>query len=306
VPLVAQACASLAEAHHRGMVHRDVKPSNLLTTRNGLEHDFVKVLDFGLVKEEPGPEEALLTAPRTATGTPAYMAPELALGEPFDGRADVYALGCVLSWLVTGRLVFIYRDNFSRPLQAYLEQTGKAEAAPADARGAAERASRTGRIHSDWLNMMYPRLFLARQLLRDDGVIFISCDDNEVHHLRVLMNELFGEENFLATAIWQRVYAPKNTARHFSDDHDYIVVYGRNADIWAPTLLPRSEEAKARYENANKERFERLNHRIRGIPMTIVVDQAPACDWCGPAGSPRPPGIHSYCSSVSPPTMRSA
>jgi serine/threonine-protein kinase len=104
--LVAQACASLAEAHHRGMVHRDVKPSNLFTTRNGLDDDFVKVLDFGLVKGEPDPGSAQLTAPQTATGTPAYMAPELALGEPIDGRTDVYALGCVLTWLVTGRLVF--------------------------------------------------------------------------------------------------------------------------------------------------------------------------------------------------------
>jgi hypothetical protein len=104
--LAAQVCASLAEAHHRGLVHRDVKPSNLFTTRNGLEFDFVKVLDFGLVKEQLGRERTLLTAPETTTGTPAYMAPELALGDEVDGRVDVYALGCVLYWLVTGKLVF--------------------------------------------------------------------------------------------------------------------------------------------------------------------------------------------------------
>lgn len=104
--LVLQACASLAEAHHRGMVHRDIKPSNLFTTRMGLDVDFVKVLDFGLVKGDPGREQALLTAPETTTGTPAYMAPEVAMGDAVDGRADVYALGCVLYWLVTGKLVF--------------------------------------------------------------------------------------------------------------------------------------------------------------------------------------------------------
>jgi len=148
---------------------------------------------------------------------------------------------------------FIYRDDYSRPLQAYLEQTGQAEAAPADARGAAERASRTGRIHSDWLNMMYPRLFLARQLLRDDGVIFISCDDNEVHHLRVLMNELFGEENFVATVVWQKVFAPKNTARQFSSDHDYVLLYARNSVAWGPSLLPRGEAAEQRYKNPDDD-----------------------------------------------------
>jgi hypothetical protein len=105
--LVAQACASLAEAHHRGMVHRDVKPSNLFTTRQGLEFDFVKVLDFGIVKDRLGHESTTLTTPDTATGTPEYMAPEVAMGEEeIDGRVDVYALGCVLYWLVTGKPVF--------------------------------------------------------------------------------------------------------------------------------------------------------------------------------------------------------
>jgi adenine-specific DNA-methyltransferase len=148
---------------------------------------------------------------------------------------------------------FIYRDDYSRPLEAYLEQTGQKEARPADARDEAERAARTGRLHSDWLSMMYPRLFLARQLLRDDGVIFVSIDDNEVHHLRMLMNELFGEENFIATIIWQKVYAPKNTAKHFSEDHDYIVAYARNAERWRPVLLPRSDEALARYANSDND-----------------------------------------------------
>jgi adenine-specific DNA-methyltransferase len=145
---------------------------------------------------------------------------------------------------------FIYRDDYSEPLRAYLEKTGQV-----DAEGNVLRSNpeTRGRYHSDWLTMMYPRLFLARQLLREDGVIFVSIDDNEVHHLRMLMNEIFGEENFITTVIWQKVYAPKNTAKYFSEDHDYVVVYARNKEIWRPNLLPRTEEANARYENLDDD-----------------------------------------------------
>jgi serine/threonine-protein kinase len=109
VHLMLQACDSLAEAHARGLIHRDVKPSNLFTSRVGLTVDFIKVLDFGLVKAEPSGRgsDPMLTAPNVATGTPAFMAPEVALGEEApDCRVDVYALGCVLYWLLTGRWVF--------------------------------------------------------------------------------------------------------------------------------------------------------------------------------------------------------
>jgi serine/threonine-protein kinase len=109
VHLMIQACESLAEAHARGLVHRDVKPSNLFASRVGLTVDFVKVLDFGLVKREhlSRDQDPMLTGPNVATGTPAFMAPEVALGEaPVDARVDVYALGCVLYWLLTGQWVF--------------------------------------------------------------------------------------------------------------------------------------------------------------------------------------------------------
>jgi len=109
IHLIEQACSSLAEAHARGMIHRDVKPSNIHTCRMGLEVDFVKVLDFGLVKTQRagGAESALLTAPEVTTGTPAFMAPEaIEEGGTIDARVDIYALGCVLYWLVTGHLVF--------------------------------------------------------------------------------------------------------------------------------------------------------------------------------------------------------
>ena len=105
VHLMMQACDSLGEAHARGLVHRDLKPSNLFICRVGLQVDYVKVLDFGLVKGiQAG--DSTLTAPHIAPGTPAFMAPEVALGDETDSRLDVYSLGCVLYWLLTGQLVF--------------------------------------------------------------------------------------------------------------------------------------------------------------------------------------------------------
>ena len=108
--LLRQTCHSLGEAHARGLIHRDIKPSNIFTCRLGLSVDFVKVLDFGLVKHHAEGAQAhtvLLTQPDVTTGTPAYMAPEMALGErTVDRRVDIYALGCVGYWLLTGRLVF--------------------------------------------------------------------------------------------------------------------------------------------------------------------------------------------------------
>jgi serine/threonine-protein kinase len=106
--LLRQVCESLEEAHARGLVHRDIKPANLHVGRLGLLHDFVKVLDFGLVKSVNGHgrSESLATEQGLIAGTPGYMAPELAVGETFDGRADVYAVGCVAYYLLTGRTVF--------------------------------------------------------------------------------------------------------------------------------------------------------------------------------------------------------
>ena len=123
---------------------------------------------------------------------------------------------------------FIYPDNYTESLQTYLEYTDQVDA---EGRRFGTNADTDGRFHSKWLNMMYPRLYLARNLLLENGVIFVSCDDNEVHNLRALMNEVFGEENFIATVIWQKVYSPKNSARHFSEDHDYIVVWWQRSTV---------------------------------------------------------------------------
>ncbi|MXZ29374.1 MAG: site-specific DNA-methyltransferase [Acidimicrobiia bacterium] len=107
--------------------------------------------------------------------------------------------------------------------------------------------------HDKWCCMMLPRLKLLRELLREDGAIFVSIDDNEVHHLRCLMDEVFGEENFVATAIWQKVFSPKNTAKYFSEDHDYVIAYARRLQAWLPNLLKRSERADKRYRNPDED-----------------------------------------------------
>ncbi|MGD8727361.1 MAG: serine/threonine-protein kinase, partial [Gemmatimonadales bacterium] len=122
--LLAQACQSLAEAHAVGLVHRDVKPANLYTCWVGLEPDFVKVLDFGLVKGrlDGSHDQTKLTAPNMATGTPAYMSPELARGEEVDGRSDLYALGCVAYWMLTGRLVF-EAESAMKTMVAHIRST---------------------------------------------------------------------------------------------------------------------------------------------------------------------------------------
>lgn len=110
-----------------------------------------------------------------------------------------------------------------------------------------------GRFHTKWLNMMYPRLRLAANLLRDDGVIFISIDDNEVTNLRKICDEVFGEENFVAQLIWERAFSPKNDAKYVSNSHDYVLMYARNISDFKIGQLDRSEEAESRYKNPDND-----------------------------------------------------
>jgi len=141
----------------------------------------------------------------------------------------------------TGNEGWVYNDNVNSPeIRKWLGEVVGKEGETLDR-------------HDRWLCMMYPRLVLLRQFLREDGAIFVSIDDNEVATLRLLMDEVFGARNFVATVIWQKVFAPKNSARHLSEDHDYIVVYAANADKWQPNLIPRAEEAKARYKNPDND-----------------------------------------------------
>ena len=107
--------------------------------------------------------------------------------------------------------------------------------------------------HSTWLTFMKNRLEIARELLRDDGVIFVQCDDNEQAYLKVLMDEIFGRENFVCNVVYEKKYSPQNDAKWLSDNHDFIVIYAKNKTIWRPNLLPRTKEMNARYKNPDND-----------------------------------------------------
>ncbi|BDA05935.1 site-specific DNA-methyltransferase [Helicobacter pylori] len=107
--------------------------------------------------------------------------------------------------------------------------------------------------HSSWLVFMKNRLEVAREFLSDDGVIFVQCDDNEQAYLKVLMDEIFGRDNFVNTIIWEKKYSPQNDAKWFSDNHDFILLYAKDKGIWRPNLLPRTSEMNARYKNLDND-----------------------------------------------------
>ena len=154
----------------------------------------------------------------------------------------------------TGNDSFIYPDKFSETKEEYQKRVGDKDADGYMMRdGMFQKNSReNGQYHSNWLNMMMPRLYLAKSLLRDDGVIFVSIDDNEVHNLRLLMNEIFGEENFVASIVWQKKYAATNDSKGFSTTHDYIVVY-QKSELFNRNLLPRTEEQNLPYKNDDND-----------------------------------------------------
>jgi len=139
---------------------------------------------------------------------------------------------------------FVYADDFADPLARYREITQQTTKSNPES---------MGRFHTNWLNMMLPRLRLAANLLRDDGVIFISIDDHEVHNLRKLCDGVFGEENFIAELVWERAYSPKNDAKYISNSHDYVLMYVKSIENYQIGRLQRTEEANARYQNPDND-----------------------------------------------------
>jgi len=146
---------------------------------------------------------------------------------------------------------FIYKDNFAKSREEYEEELGVE-----DEEGGKlfRNTDSNGRFHSVWLSMMYERLIVSRDLLKDDGVIFISIDDNEVHNLRKICDEVFGGENFVADLIWERSFSPVNLKKHFSENHDFILCYSKNIDNLVCNGLQRSEEANNRYSNPDNDK----------------------------------------------------
>lgn len=145
---------------------------------------------------------------------------------------------------------FIYRDEFKQNASEYKDNNGQYDE---EGNQMVTNTESNGRFHTDWLNMIYPRLKLAKDLLSEDGVIFISIDDNEADNLRKVCDEIFGEENFLAQIIWERAFAPVNLKKHFSPSHDYIICYANNIDNCVCNGLKRDDSSNSRYANPDND-----------------------------------------------------
>ena len=149
---------------------------------------------------------------------------------------------------------FVYNDDFRTKNLEFREKSGNFDE---EGKQLVDNYTRNtesnGRFHTDWLNMIYPRLKLARDLLSDDGVIFISIDDNEQENLKKCCDEIFGECNFIAQVIWERAYAPINLKKHFSNSHDYIIAYAKNIDLLVCNGLPRSTDQNNDYKNIDND-----------------------------------------------------
>lgn len=145
---------------------------------------------------------------------------------------------------------FVYPDDYRDNIRNYLELTGQLDG---ESRKWSSNSEASGRFHTDWLNMMYPRLHLARNLLHEDGAIFVSIDDNEEANLRALLNNVFGEENFVSGVVWQKRVSPANDAKWFSTDHDFVLVYAKNKASWRPAKLARTVAQLANYKNPDND-----------------------------------------------------
>ena len=145
---------------------------------------------------------------------------------------------------------FVYNDDFARTAAEEDLEAGNVDELGLRYR---KNTDSNGKFHSDWCSMIYPRLLVARSLLTEDGVIFISIDDNEVRNLRNICDEVFGEGNYLSTLVWERAFSPKNDAKYISNSHDYIVMYAKSIDNFTIGRLPRTEEANARYSNPDND-----------------------------------------------------
>ena len=145
---------------------------------------------------------------------------------------------------------FVYEDDFAESASEYLANSGQFDE---QGNRLVTNTESNGRFHTDWLNMIYPRLKVARDLLTEDGVIFISIDDNEAKDLKNITDEVFGERNFLAQVVWERAYSPINLMKHFSPSHDYILCYAKNIDSAVCHGIGRSNEANDRYSNPDND-----------------------------------------------------
>ena len=169
---------------------------------------------------------------------------------PERAYADCIKVGVLIDPPYNTGNDFVYEDDFSEERESFLSRDGQYDE---QGNRMEKNLNSNGRFHTDWLNMIYPRLWVAKDLLSEDGVIFISIDDNEVENLKKICNEVFGERNFIAQLVWQRAFSPKNDARFVSNSHDYVLMYAHNIDSFDIGRLPRTEEANARYSNVDND-----------------------------------------------------
>lgn len=185
---------------------------------------------------------------------------------------------------------FVYTDDFADPIARYKEVTQQTTKSNPET---------MGRFHTNWLNMMYPRLRLAANLLRDDGVIFISIDDNEIENLKKLCNETFGEENFVSCLIWEKKFAPQNDDKYITAVHDYILVYAKRKDIWSPRLQERTGEALEKFTNPDND--ERgvwtsgdLTSKTKAAGHSYVIVSPSGKEFYPPEGRQWAPAYETY------------
>lgn len=241
-----------------------------------------KAIDFDLLRQElsrdivegtkeryrlewPGKKEAIVTANLPITKT---LRPVRQDSVDFDNTGNLYIEGDNLevlkllqeSYLGKIKMIyidppyntgkdFVYKDNFTQDREEFKEESGQIDEYN---HRLVVNPETSGRYHSDWLSMIYPRLKLARNLLKDDGAIFISIDDNEVENLRKVCDEIFGESNFVANIIWQKKYAVSADDPGIAAMHDYVVCY-RKSDKFQRKLLPRTEKQISRYKNIDND-----------------------------------------------------
>ncbi|MAD42756.1 MAG: site-specific DNA-methyltransferase [Arcobacter sp.] len=152
---------------------------------------------------------------------------------------------------------FVYKDNFTKSKDEFEDDINLRDE---EGNKLFKNTDTNGRFHSDWLSMMYERLLLSRDLLKDDGVIFISIDDNEVHNLRKICDEIFGERNFVASVIWDRKRGRDNSAKWFSKSHEYLLIYAKNINLFTTNFLELDENTKKAYKNPDND--SRGNYRM--------------------------------------------
>lgn len=145
---------------------------------------------------------------------------------------------------------FVYNDDFAESSEEYLANSGQYDE---QGNRLVQNTESNGRFHTDWLNMIYPRLKLAKDLLAEEGVIFISMDENEIENLKKICNEIFGEYNYIQEIIWNKKFSPQNDAKYFSLNHESILCYAKNKLAFNRNLLPATEEMKSRYKNPDND-----------------------------------------------------